>query len=69
MKNNWIDIKDNLPNNDRQVLCYVNNLETPRWSGYNLGSYINEKWYLQNGIKCHEVVEMWFDFPQIKKNR
>lgn len=63
----WISVEEELPDNDRAVLVWVNNLETPRWSGYKLGSYIDSKWYCDGGRKSHEVVTQWFSFPTIKK--
>jgi hypothetical protein len=62
----WIDVNSELPDDDRTVLVWVNNLETPHWSTYGLGTY-QGKWYLNGGRGTHEIVERWFDFPQIKK--
>lgn len=59
----WIDINTELPDNDRTVLVWINDTENPQWSGYKLGSYLNEKWYCKGGRKSHEIVTDWCQIP------
>lgn len=56
---NWNNVNEKLPDNDRTVLVYKNDTETPHWSGYDLGTYQNEKWYLNHGRPSHVIVERW----------
>lgn len=62
----WISVDDQLPNDDRAVLVWVNNTENPQWSTYTLGSYIEDKWYLKGGRKNHEIVTDWCEIPAKK---
>ena len=63
----WISIDKQLPDNDRTVLVWINDTENPQWSGYKLGSYLNEKWYCKGGRKSHEIVTDWCQIPGKKK--
>ena len=63
----WIDVNDELPDDDRTVLVWINDTENPQWSGYKLGSYLNEKWYCNGGRKSHEIVTDWCNIPAKKK--
>lgn len=63
----WIDVNVQLPDNDRTVLVWINDTENPQWSGYKLGSYLNEKWYCKGGRKSHEIVTDWCQIPGKKK--
>jgi|SRR5690349_3872725 len=60
----WINVKDALPEDDRTVVVYINNLETPHWSGFKLGSYLNEKWYCDGGRESHEIVIKWTEIAK-----
>ena len=62
----WISINDQLPNDDRTVLVWVNNTENPQWDTYGLGSYIDGKWYLKGGRKNHKIVTDWCEIPTKK---
>ena len=63
----WININTELPDDDRTVLVWINDTENPQWSGYKLGSYLNEKWYCKGGRKSHEIVTDWCQIPGKKK--
>jgi hypothetical protein len=63
---NWQDIK-NPPQDDREVLIYVRNLKTPWWSTNQLGSYIDGKWYLREGIKEEYILTRWIDISPPKE--
>jgi hypothetical protein len=60
----WISVEDKLPKNDRMVVVYADNLETPNWSCKKLGSYLNNKWYCDGGRENHEIVVKWLEIPQ-----
>lgn len=60
----WISVEEQLPKNDREVLVYVRNLETPHWSRLELGSYINDKWYLRKGIPNKYQIVRWMNIPK-----
>ena len=60
----WTDIKQQLPDNDRMVLVWVEDKQNFQWSNYALGTYQNEKWYLQNGRDSHEIVTHWSKIPK-----
>ena len=60
----WIDIKQKLPDNDRTVLVWIEDKQNFQWSNYALGTYQNEKWYLQNGRDSHEIVTHWSEIPE-----
>lgn len=63
----WISVDKQLPDNDRTVLVWINDTENPQWSGYKLGSYLNEKWYCKGGRESHEIVTDWSEIPAKKK--
>ena len=66
----WISVDEQLPDNERTVLVWINNTENPQWNNYRLGSYLNEKWYCVGGRKSHEIVTHWSSIPAPKnKNR
>jgi len=44
----WINA-ETPPDDDREVLIYVRNLEIPHWSKNELGSFIEDKWYFRRG--------------------
>jgi hypothetical protein len=62
----WISVEEQLPENDKTVLVWVDNIETPQWSSYGLGSYIGENWYLKGGRETHEIVTDWCQIPAKK---
>jgi hypothetical protein len=62
----WISVEEQLPKDDKTVLVWINDTETPQWSNYGLCSYINEKWYCQGGRKSHEIVTDWSEIPARK---
>lgn len=62
----WISVKDQLPNDDRTVLVWVDNLQYPQWSNYKLAAYINKNWYCNSGRETHEIVTDWCDIPARK---
>lgn len=66
-KPKWISVDEQNPDNDRQVIVYVRNHKTPWWSGNHFGSYINEKWYLEGGVKEEFEVVKWAEIPQEKE--
>jgi hypothetical protein len=66
-KPKWINVEEQLPDNDRTVLVWINNTENPQWSGYKLGAYLNEKWYCDGGRESHEIVTGWCQIPASKK--
>lgn len=52
----WNKVEDKkLPDDDREVLCVVRNYLEPHWLKRELGSYIDNKWYLRNGIIVKRV--------------
>lgn len=55
----WVSVEDYLPEDDREVLCYIENKENPNWSENRLGSYIDENWYCKGGRESHEIVTKW----------
>lgn len=55
----WNDVNEKLPKSDYHCLVYVENKEKPQWSGFQLGCYQGNNWYLQNGRKIHEIVTKW----------
>lgn len=59
--------EEQLPKHDGTVLVWINDTENPQWSGYKLGSYLNEKWYCNGGRKSHEIVTDWCNIPAKKK--
>lgn len=65
----WINVDTELPKDDRTVLVWINDTENPQWSGYKLGSYLNEKWYCKGGRKSHEIVTDWCQIPAKKKQK
>ena len=62
----WISVDEQLPDNDRTVLVWINNTQNPQWSGYKLGAYLNKNWYCQGGRKSHEIVTDWAQIPAKK---
>ena len=44
----------------------IKNKENHLWSGYRLGAYLNENWYLDGGRTYHEIVTQWYDFPDVE---
>ena len=63
----WISVEEQIPDNERTVLVWINNIENPQWDNYRLGSYLNEKWYCVGGRKSHEIVTHWSSIPAPKK--
>lgn len=63
-KPKWISVEKQLPDNDRTVLVWVNDTRDPKWSSYELGSYINENWYLMGGRDSYEEVTHWCQIPE-----
>ena len=59
----WKKVEEELPNNDRTVLVWINNAQNPQWSTYGLGSYIDDNWYIRGGRETHEIVEKWIEIP------
>ena len=66
-KPKWISAEEQLPDDERTVLVWINNIENPQWNNYRLGSYLNEKWYCVGGRKSHEIVTHWSSIPAPKK--
>jgi len=62
----WNLVGEELPEDDRTVVCYIDNKKEPHWSGVRLGSYLNNNWYLQGGRASHEIVSRWIDIPKYK---
>lgn len=62
----WKKVEEELPNNDRTVLVWVNRTQNPLWSTYDLGSYIGNNWYLKGGRESHEIVTDWCDISKIR---
>lgn len=60
----WKKVEEELPNNDRTVLVWVNNTQNPHWSTYNLGSYTDDNWYVRGGRGNHEIVEKWVEIAK-----
>lgn len=63
-KPKWKKVEKELPNNDRLVLVWINNILNPQWSTYGLGSYIDDNWYVRGGRASHEIVEKWIEIPR-----
>ena len=63
----WISVEEQIPDNERTVLVWIDNTENPQWNNYRLGSYLNEKWYCVGGRKSHEIVTHWSSIPAPKK--
>ena len=63
-KSKWHNVEDRLPEDDREVLCYIENRENPQWSGLKLGAFIGSKWYCNEGRKTHEIVIRWAKIPE-----
>ena len=63
----WISVEEQIPDNERTVLVWINNIENPQWDNYRLGSYLNEKWYCVGGRKSHEIVTHWSSIPAPKR--
>lgn len=63
----WISVEEGLPKNDKTVLVWVNDTENPQWSGYKLGTYLNERWYCNGGRESHEIVTDWCYVPPPKR--
>jgi len=59
----WNNVDECVPDSDRKVLCYINNTETPEWSGYRIGAYLGS-WYCEGGRKSYEIVEKWTEIPR-----
>ena len=59
----WKLVSKEVPDDDREVLVYVRNLETPHWSTNKLGAYIDGKWYLRGGRESYEEIVKWLDIP------
>lgn len=59
----WNSVEEQVPDSDRKVLCWINNTETPEWSGYRIGAYLGS-WYCEGGRKSYEIVEKWLEIPQ-----
>lgn len=66
MNNNWNSAKIP-PNDDREVVVYVRNLETPHWSRNHIGAYINGKWYLRGGTQDYYEYVRWLDISAEKE--
>lgn len=62
----WNKVEDKLPNTDRRVLVWLEDTKVPHWSGYRIGAYLNENWYLDGGRASHEIVTQWYDFPDVE---
>ncbi len=61
----WKKVTEELPEDDREVLIYLRNLDVPHWSGNVLGAYIDNKWYFKGGApqQNYEIVK-WLDIPE-----
>jgi len=55
----WINIEDELPEDDRTVVCWAENTENSLYSELKLGNYINEKWYCKGGRNSQEIITKW----------
>ena len=62
----WNKVEDKLPDTDRRVLVWLEDTKVPHWSGYRIGAYLNESWYLDGGRASHEIVTQWYDFPDVE---
>ena len=62
----WNKVEDKLPDTDRRVLVWLEDTKVPHWSGYRIGAYLNENWYLDGGRASHEIVTQWYDFPDVE---
>ena len=60
----WNKVNKKLPTSDHECLCWVENKNMPLWSSFEIGSYQNSNWYLQEGRGLHEIVTHW---TKIKK--
>lgn len=61
----WHDAA-NPPNDDRQILLWVQHKNNPLWSTYKIGSYQeeNKKYYANGGLKPGiEIVTNWAELP------
>lgn len=61
----WNKVEVKFPDNDREVLCVVRNYLEPHWLKRELGSYIDNKWYLRNGYNSKESeIIRWCEIPE-----
>lgn len=60
----WINVEENLPEDDRCVTAYLENLENPLYNGLKICNYIDGKWYCRGGRNSQEEVIRWTEIPQ-----
>ena len=60
-----ISVKTKLPEDDKRVLIWADNVFNPKWSGFKLGACINGKFYLVGGYKTGELkFTHWVHLPE-----
>lgn len=60
----WISVEEALPEDDKPVTAYVENIENPLFNELKICSYINGTWYCKGGRNSQETVVKWGEIPQ-----
>ena len=64
--NKWNLVSEELPEDDKLKLTYIENEINPIYNSYKVCHYEGDNWYCVGGRNSQEVVSRWLDIPEYK---